>query len=512
MDMQVDPRPGSVAVIGAGPAGLTAAYQLGKAGHTCLVLEADDVVGGISRTVEADGYRFDIGGHRFFTKVDAVQQLWTELLPPSEWLIRSRLSRIRYRDRFFAYPIEPVDALRNLGPVEAARCVGSYLGARLRPSGTPVSLEDYVVARYGRRLYRHFFAAYTEKVWGVPASELSADWGAQRIKGMSLWDAVWTPVHRRLGRAPVSPGQEVTSLIDRFHYPRLGPGMLWERCRELVEAQGSKVLLESPVVHIATGGTGATTVTARHRNGGDTTYAVDHVISSMPLAELVRVLDPPPPADVLAAADGLRFRDFVCVALVLPAADVDWNDNWIYLHEPSVRAMRVQNFGAWSPELVRDGHNVLGVEYTVDDGDDAWTMPDRTLVERATAELASIGLIDPDRVEGGHVVRMPKAYPVYEQGYEQDVATIRAWLERATPNVHPVGRNGMHRYNNQDHSMLTAMLTVENLTTGAGHDIWAVNVDEDYLEERTEGDRDPRAEPGTGRSAPVLPRPTPAPR
>lgn len=494
--------PGSVVVIGAGPAGLTAAYRLGIEDRTCVVLEADHLVGGISRTVEIDGFRFDIGGHRFFTKVDAVRDLWAEILPRADWLVRSRLSRIRYRGRFFAYPIEPFDALRNLGPVEAARCVGSYLAAQVRRGPPPATLEDYVVARYGRRLYRHFFAAYTEKVWGVPASELSADWGAQRIKGMSLWDAVWTPLRRRFGRAPTAPGDEVTSLIERFDYPRLGPGMLWERCRDLVQAQGSKVILEAPVVRIDRDESGATAVTAHHREGGETTYDADQVVSSMALADLVRIVDPPPPAEVLAAADGLRFRDFLCVALVVPAGDVDWEDNWIYLHEPSVAAMRVQNFGSWSPELVRDGRNVLGVEYTVHEGDDAWDLPDELLVRRATDELASIGLIRRDRVEAGHVVRTAKAYPVYDQGYADDVATIRQWMHRELPNVHPVGRNGMHRYNNQDHSMLTAMLTVENLLTGSSHDIWAVNVDDEYHEESSGGG----AEGSTGRSAPMLPR------
>ncbi|MEM1333544.1 MAG: NAD(P)/FAD-dependent oxidoreductase [Actinomycetota bacterium] len=505
---EATPRPNdSIVVIGAGPAGLTAAHQLGVADRTCVVLEADDQVGGISRTVEVDGYRFDIGGHRFFTKVDSVRRLWREILPESDWLVRDRLSRIRYRGRFFAYPIEPLDALRNLGPVEALRCAGSYLAARVRRSPTPVSLEDYVVANYGRRLHHHFFATYTEKVWGVPASELSADWGAQRIKGMSLWDAVWTPIGRRLGRRVRTPGEEVTSLIERFHYPRLGPGMLWERCRDLVEAQGSKVLLETAVVRLDRGHDGVVAVAARHRDGGETVFEADHVVSSMPLAEVVRIVEPPAPAEVLAAADGLRFRDFLCVALVLPAGDVTWTDNWIYLHEPSVSAMRVQNFGSWSPELVRDGRNVLGVEYTVHEGDEAWGLPDADLVRRATDELASIGLLDPARVEQGHVVRMPKAYPVYDHGFHEDVATIRTWMETHLPNLHPVGRNGMHRYNNQDHSMLTAMLTVENILDAAGHDIWSVNVDEEYHEEVTER----TDEPATGRSAPVLPRPAVAP-
>jgi protoporphyrinogen oxidase len=476
--------PGDIVVVGAGPAGLTAAYELAKAGWSCTVLEADDVVGGISRTVVADGYRFDVGGHRFFTKVAAVEALWHELLG-NELLMRARKSRIHYRGRFYDYPIRPLNALANLGPVEATRCLVSYGWARLRPPADPTTLEGYVAANYGWRLYRHFFESYTEKVWGRPAAELSADWGAQRIKGMSLWCALREPLRRRLGRADRDRSRQVTSLIDRFFYPRLGPGMMWERCRDLVEAAGSKVVLNATVSRVEHRAGRAVTVTSTDESGARTTRPVDHVLSSMPLGALVRAMDPPPPPAVLAAADRLRFRDFLSVALVVPAEAVGWDDNWIYVHAPDVRAMRIQNFGAWSPDMVKLGRNVLALEYTVEPGDPAWDASDEELVERAAGELAALGLVDRASVEAGYVVRMPKAYPVYDEGYEAAVAVLREWLAAHAANVHAIGRNGMHRYNNQDHSMYTAMLAVENILEGAAHDVWAVNVERDYHEHRT---------------------------
>jgi protoporphyrinogen oxidase len=494
-----DLDPGDVVVIGAGPAGLTAAYQLGKAGHTATVLEGDDVVGGISRTVVADGYRFDIGGHRFFTKVDEVEALWHEILPDEDFMLRPRSSRIYYGGKFYDYPIKPLNALRNLGFVEAVRCVVSYLWVRVRPPEDQSSLEGYVAANYGWRLYQHFFKTYTEKVWAVPASHISADWGAQRIKGMSLWKAVWEPLRARLARGHRDKSKQVTSLIERFQYPKLGPGMMWERCHELVEAQGSKVLFGATVTRVGHADGRAVAVTATDRSGSTTTYVADHVISSMPFPALLRAMDPPVPDEVLAAADELTFRDFLSVALVVPAEKVSWTDNWIYIHEPDVKTMRVQNFGSWSPHLVKDGRNVLGLEYTVTEGDEWWTASDDDLIAKGVAELEAMGLMDADDVEAGYVVRMPKAYPVYDEDYQANVGVLRRWLDGHAPNVHPIGRNGMHRYNNQDHSMYTAMLTVENIL-GADHDIWSVNVEDEYHETSS------GTPSGTGRDAPVLPR------
>jgi len=491
----VIPEP-EVVIIGAGPAGLTAAHELSRNQVPATVLEADDVVGGISRTVERDGWRFDIGGHRFFTKVPRVEELWHEILPGGDFLLRPRQSRILYRGKFYDYPLRPLGALRNLGAVEAARCVLSYLWARLRPPADQSHLEGWVAARFGYRLYRHFFKTYNEKVWGVPATEIQSDWAAQRIKNLSLANAVLG------GLRPGRNRKQITSLIEEFHYPRYGPGMMWERCCELVEAAGSKVHLGQPVTRIRhqDGRVDAVETTA---DGAVTGYPCTQLISSMPLPDLVRAMDPPAPADVRAAAGELRFRDFLTVALVVPESEA-FPDNWIYIHSPQVRLGRIQNFGAWSESMVQPGRTCLGLEYFVFSGDELWELPDADLVELGISELATLGLVEPARVEAGYVVRMPKAYPVYDHGFQANVAVLRDWLATHARNVHPVGRNGMHRYNNQDHSMLTAMLTVENILGRGDHDIWAVNVDARYHEQEAVG--------RTGRDAPILPRrATPAP-
>jgi protoporphyrinogen oxidase len=497
------PHPGPVVVIGAGPAGLTAAYELGKRGGTAVVLEADDVVGGISRTVERDGYRFDIGGHRFFTKVPEVEALWHEILPDEDFLLRPRKSRIYYRGKFYDYPIRVLNALANLGPIEAMRCALSFLWVRIHPPSDQTTLEGYIATNYGWRLYRHFFKTYSEKVWGVPPAAISADWGAQRIKGMSLWGAVWEPIRARLAGGR-DRSKQVTSLIERFQYPKHGPGMMWERCHQLVEAQGSTVVLGASVTKVAHRDGRAVSVTSVDASGTERTDAADHVISSMPLPALLRAMDPPVPPLVQAAADDLSFRDFLSVALVVPEDKVTWSDNWIYIHDADVKTMRVQNFGSWSPHMVQGGRNVLGLEYTVVEGDEWWTASDEELIATGTAELAALGLMAAADVEAGYVVRMPKAYPTYDDDYKANVAVLRAWLEEHVPNVHPVGRNGMHRYNNQDHSMFTAMLTVANLY-GASHDIWEVNVEEEYHEEATGTSG---GTSGTGRDAPILPKST----
>jgi protoporphyrinogen oxidase len=493
---------GAVVVIGAGPAGLTAARELVTGGDTQVtILEADSVVGGISRTVERDGWRFDIGGHRFFTKVRRVETFWHDVLPAEDFLLRPRMSRIYYGGKFYDYPIKLGNALANLGLVEAVRCALSFLWVRVRPPRDTSTLEGYIVSNYGWRLYHHFFKTYNEKVWGVSASELSADWGAQRIKGMSLWTAVWEPVRSSLLGSRRSKSAQVTSLIEEFEYPKYGPGMMWEVCADQVIAGGGELRLATAVQSVHLEGGRATAVTVRDRSGATERLAADHVVSSMPLTALVRAVDPPPPSEVLEAADALHYRDFLTVALVVPV-DRGFPDNWIYVHSPDVKVGRIQNFGSWSPFLVKDGFTCLGLEYFVFEGDELWSSTDDALIERATDELARIGLVDAADVKAGYVVRMPKAYPVYDDAYRDNVEVIRRWLERAAANVHPVGRNGMHKYNNQDHSMYTAMLTVENLR-GADHDIWAVNVEDEYHESGPSGS----SSEGTGRAAPVVPGP-----
>ena len=473
-------------VIGAGPGGLTAALRLAERGHPPIVFEADDVVGGISRTVERDGWRFDIGGHRFFTKVDAVEQLWFELLPDGQMMRRPRMSRIFYDGRFYDYPLKPANALRNLGAVESARCVGSYLWAHVRRSGEQQSFEGWVSSRFGRRLYRTFFKTYTEKVWGVPADQIAADWAAQRIKNLSLGVAL-------RGALGLGAGRQVTSLIEHFYYPQHGPGMMWEACAERATALGTTLLFEHPVDRIGHGRGRAHAVAA----GDGVEATCSDVVSTMPLGALVAAMDPAPPTTVLEAAAGLRHRDFLTVALVVPEA-FGFPDNWIYVHSPEVRLGRVQNFGAWSPHMVKPGRTCLGLEYFVNEGDELWQLPDDELVRYATGEMVAIGLLEPSAVEAGYVTRIPKAYPVYDWSYQRHVATLRAWLAHHAANVHPVGRNGMHRYNNQDHSMLTAMLAVENILEDAGHDLWSVNVDEEYHEERSTSDAG-----WSGRAAPL---------
>jgi protoporphyrinogen oxidase len=480
-----------VVIIGAGPAGLTAAYELSRRDSSALVLEASDVIGGISQTAERDGWRFDIGGHRFFTKVGEVEDVWHELLTPDEFMVRPRLSRIFYKGKFFDYPLKASNALGNLGIIEAIRCVLSYLWVRIHPPKDQTTFEGWVASRFGWRLYRIFFKTYTEKVWGVPATELQADWAAQRIKNLSLAKAI---VNALMPKKKT----DVTSLIEEFHYPRYGPGMMWERCRDVVVERGSTVIMEAPVERVCHSNGRATSVVYRH-DGREVETPATHVVSSMPISQLVRAMDPPAPAEVLAAADGLAYRDFLTIALVVPE-EVGFPDNWIYVHAPEVRLGRIQNFGAWSPWMVKDGRTCLGLEYFVFEGDDLWTMADDDLVALGTGELAALGLVRPEQVQKGYVVRIPKAYPMYDDTYRANVDTIREWLEANAPNVHPVGRNGMHRYNNQDHSMYTAMLTVENIF-GADHDIWAVNVEEEYHEESSSD-----SSRGTGRDAPEIPR------
>ena len=498
--------PGDVVVIGAGPAGLTAAYALGKRGHTCRVIEADTVVGGIARTVERDGWRFDIGGHRFFTKVPEVEALWHEILGPEDFLLRPRLSRIYYEGKFFDYPIQVGNALKGLGVVESIRCGTSYLWVRVHRPKDPHTFEGWVASRFGWRLYRMFFKTYTEKVWGMPATEIQADWAAQRIKDLSLWKALANALLPRRNR------KVITSLIEEFEYPRLGPGMMWERAAELVQAQGSAVSFGRSVTRIRRQSGRAVSVEIQPTLAGAEPsreeLAVDQIISSMPISELILALDPPAPDEVQQAAKGLHYRDFLTVALVVPV-ESGFPDNWIYVHDSKVQVGRIQNFGRWSPELVKDGRTCLGLEYFVFEGDELWRMADEDLVELGTRELATTGLAAAADVERGYVVRMPKAYPVYDPGYDERVDVIRRFLAEELPNVHPVGRNGMHRYNNQDHSMLTALLTVENLF-GESFDTWNVNVEAEYHEEQVGrvkplGAATSNSDRGSGRSAPVTP-------
>ena len=463
-------------IIGAGPAGLTAAYHLGKQGIKSTVLEADSIVGGISRTEVRDGWRFDIGGHRFFTKVPMVSDLWHEILDEGDFLLRPRMSRIFYKGRFYDYPLKASNALKNLGLLESFLCVLSYLWVRIKKPSDTSTFEGWTVSRFGWRLYRMFFKTYTEKVWGVDASEIQADWAAQRIKNLSLFKAVLNSLLPRRNQ------KEITSLIEEFEYPKLGPGMMWEKCHELIRGQGSDVIFQNPVTSIKHSNGTANKVVTENSNGSET-FLTSHIISSMPISKLLLAMDPPAPEHVREAAHSLTFREHITVALVVPENE-GFPDNWIYIHSPDVKVGRVQNFGRWSPYLVKDGRTCLGLEYFVTEGDDIWNTPDTDLINIGKSEMEILGLLNPESVEEAYVVRMPKAYPMYDKNYFENVETIKTWLKQNAGNVFPVGRNGMHRYNNQDHSMLTAILSVENIL-GADHDIWSVNVEQDYHEEVT---------------------------
>jgi protoporphyrinogen oxidase len=461
---------GPVIVIGGGPAGLSAAYELAARGVTVAVHEREDRVGGIARTVTHDGYRFDIGGHRFLTKVPEVQQLWESVMG-DEFITVQRLSRIYYQKRFFDYPISIPNVVRNLGLLESALSFGSYVHARIRREADPATFEQWVTGRFGRRLYRTFFATYTEKVWGIPGSEIRADWAAQRIKGLSVRSAL---------RQAVVGDSEVMSLARAFRYPRLGVGQMWERIAARVEAAGGTVHLESTVKRIRHDGRRVIAVEAEGRDGRTTYEDVGHVISSAPLGSLIERLAPPPPPDVLEAARGLRYRDFILVGLILDVPTA-FPDNWIYVHSPDVKVGRVQNFRNWSAEMVPDaGRTSLGMEYFCSKGDTLWAMDDQALLALAVRELEQLELGSSAHVVDGCVVRQRRAYPVYDESYRERVQAIRSYLA-GIGNLQTIGRNGTHRYNNQDHSTVAGLMAARNIL-GERHDVWNINTDGSYLE------------------------------
>jgi Protoporphyrinogen oxidase len=484
-----------VVIMGAGPAGLTAAYELMKHDVPITIIEKDpSYVGGLARTVEHKGYRFDIGGHRFFSKNQEVEDLWTEILGP-EMLTRDRLSRIYYRGRFFAYPLKAANALWNLGLVETIRCLASYARARVFPIPHPRSFEDWVRNQFGWRLYSIFFKTYTEKVWGISTTELSADWAAQRIKSLDMWLVLKSALlpHRK----PSHRDDIVTTLIDSFRYPRLGPGQMWERVADISREKGQPVIFGHAVDRIEHDHGRVRTVVTRTASGETEEHAGTDFVSSIPIRQLIARLDPPPPEAVLKAANSLSYRDFISVALMIDRADV-FPDNWIYIHDPTVLVGRIQNFKNWSPSMVPDQTKTcLGLEYFCFEGDGLWTSDDAALVALATKELAQLGVCSTDQVFDGVVVRQPKAYPVYDDAYQSHVDVVREYLSSQLSNLHLVGRNGMHKYNNQDHSMMTALLVARNIATSSTYDPWKVNAEAVYHEDVHVGERDT-----TGRQVP----------
>jgi len=466
-----------IAIIGAGPAGLTAAYLLGKAKQDVVVFEKDPhYVGGISRTETYKGYSFDIGGHRFFSKSKEVEDFWTEILS-DEMLERPRSSRIYYNHKFFAYPLAAFEALRKLGIIQSALCVLSYLKAKIFPVKNPTNFEDWVVNQFGRRLFKIFFKTYTEKVWGIPCNEISADWAAQRIKGLSLSSAIWNALFKPSAKDS-DKDKIIKTLIDSFRYPKKGPGMMWERCVEKSEALGVKIEMNTGIkeIHLADGKWSVKT------SNGDTLGGFDYVLSSAPMRELVASTYPKFPEKAFKASQDLKYRDFITVVLICKDEDA-FTDNWIYIHDPNVKVGRIQNFKSWSPYMVPDQSMACyGLEYFCFEGDGMWTSSNETLIALAKKEIEEIGLTKQSAVVDGYVVRQPKAYPVYDHSYKANVEAVREAL-KGYPGLYLVGRNGMHKYNNQDHSMMTAMLAAKNIIAGNElYDLWNVNEDAEYHE------------------------------
>jgi len=473
-----------VVVLGGGPAGLTAGYLLAKQGKPVIVLESTGQVGGLARTEVRDGYRFDLGGHRFFTKVKEVDALWHEIMK-EEFLRRPRQSRIYWRKKFLEYPLQGMDVVKKLGPWELLLCGLSYLWAAIKPKGREDTVEQWVSNRFGKRLYHHFFKTYTEKVWGVPCTELRSEWAAQRIKGLSFFSAAKSAFFG-------NKGDKIKSLISEFNYPRYGPGQMWEQMTDDIRAHGGEVRMNALVTRLRMDGPrGVVEVIA----GGET-LRPSHVISSLPLRTTVAITEPEAPVDVRDAARGLRYRDFLTVALVIEGEDL-FPDNWIYIHEPGVRVGRIQNFRSWSPWMVPNETDAsIGLEYFCFEGDELWSMSDDALVALATREIQELGLARAEKVKFGFAVRVHKAYPIYDAEYGERLQTIRTWLA-GIDNLIQVGRNGLHRYNNSDHSMLSAMRAVDNILLGTHHDIWAVNAESVYHEEHQENEDPYRKTPQT---------------
>ncbi len=463
-------------IIGAGPAGLAATYYLAKNHIPVICLEMDKNVGGLSRTVEYKGYRFDIGGHRFFTKIPEVNELWREVLG-SDFLRRPRLSRIYYRNKFFNYPLKPFQALKGLGVLESIRILGSYAAVRINPGPPAENFEQWVSQRFGKRLFEIFFKTYTEKVWGIPCTEISAEWAAQRIKSLSLKSALMNALFKKSGKG------QITTLIEEFDYPRLGPGQMYETMASKASEMGAEIEMGQKVIKIILDGSTVEEVIAVSHDGTEQSYKGTDFISTMPITDLVAAFDPTPPQDIIEAAKTLSYRSIVTVNLLVNRQQL-FPDTWIYIHSPEVRVGRVQCYKNWSPYMVPDpDKSSLGLEYFATEGDDLWTMPHGELIELGKNEIDKLGLCSKSDIFDGIVVPMAKAYPVYDSAYEKNFVKIKEWIKTLN-NLQPCGRYGLFRYNNMDHSILSAQYAAKRLLGDTSLDVWSVNTEEEYHEEK----------------------------
>ncbi|MCL4502912.1 MAG: NAD(P)/FAD-dependent oxidoreductase [Deltaproteobacteria bacterium] len=464
-------------IIGGGPAGISAAHALAERRLPCLLLEKDQQMGGLCKTVKYKGFRCDIGGHRFFTKNKEIQALWEQTLP-ADFLVRQRLSRIYYRGKFFYYPLRVGNALSGLGPLVSSKIVLSYLKARAFPVKPEVSFADWVSNRFGKILFNIFFKTYTEKVWGISCTTLSADWAAQRIRNLSLGRAL-------INAMGLQNRGKVASLIDSFHYPRLGPGQMYEdMCRRL-SSNGGEIRRDQEVVEVRHTQGKVTEVLTRGR-GHDQLTSCSHCFSSMPISELVLRMSPRPPEAVLTAARNLRYRSIITVNLLFKTKTT-LPDNWIYLHSPEVTAGRLQLYENWSPAMVpRAGTSSAGFEYFCFEGDALWNSADSELINIARQDQSHLKFYNQEDFLDGFVVRYAKAYPMYEDGYEKHLGLIKDWLAQFS-NLYCIGRYGQFRYNNMDHSMLTGILAARAML-GENVDPWSVNAEGEYIEEKRAGD------------------------
>jgi protoporphyrinogen oxidase len=460
-------------IFGAGPAGLAAALKLAQAGNKIIVIEKGRQVGGLCKTLRYKDNYFDLGGHRFFSKSEEVNNLWKETLG-SDFLVRPRLSRIYYRNKFFNYPITILNALAGLGMRESIRIAFDYLKARLRPSEKENNFEQWVSNRFGKALYKHFFKSYTEKLWGIPCDQIQAEWAAQRIRGLSLASAL---------RNAVFPHKKgvLKTLITKFNYPKYGPGMMYEKMAENIEKASGQILKETEVIRINHANSRVNSIILKNSSGSETEYTAQQFVSSMPITALIKRLCPAAPPEAMAAAKKLHYRSFIAVNMVFNSADM-FPDNWIYVHSPEVKLARVQNFKNWSPAMMADNkQTTLGLEYFCDENDELWNMKDAELIELGLSELEKIGLGENSDFTDGFVIRAEKAYPVYDSNYTENIEIIRKYLENFK-NLQTIGRYGMFKYNNMDHSILTGIRAAENIL-GEKHDLWKINCDNDYQEE-----------------------------